>query len=643
MCGIAGFANIFKSNFKVEDHLLLAMQEKIKHRGPDGFGIWKNENLGVGLAHRRLSLIDLSDAAKQPMENSRCVISFNGEIYNHLQIRKELEERGYKFFTNSDTEAIINAYSEWGIDCLNHLDGEFAFALYDKVKNETYLVRDRMGIKPMYFSIQNGILAFSSEIKAFDALPWIKKEASPESLYYYFTFMVTPAPLTIYKSIYKLPPSYYLKLDSTKKIIFKEWYSPIKNLSNIVYDENYYIEETRRLLNEAVEKRMMADVPIGVFLSGGIDSSLIVALMSKYTSKINTYTVAFSDAPKDERIWAQKVAKKFSTNHHEIVISENDAFNFFEKMVYHHDEPLADCVSIPLYYVSKKAHETGIKAVQIGEGSDELFFGYPFYSSYARFLNGYIYKYAKNASQTTKNKILKYSEKFLKNKTIYQELIFNWANNYPLFNSGAIAFDESHKLKFINRNKILKKTKINIDPILPTILGKTKIELKTSNIINYHLNKLGSQKLDADLGLQMAYLELKQRVPELLLMRADKMMMAASVEARVPFLDYKLVEFVLNIPLNIKFKNNETKYILKKACEGILPKEIIYRKKVGFGAPTSRWYSKGKKFPNYFNEKFISIKRNLRSDYINWEKIINKKSNTINVQKWTIQNLIDLK
>lgn len=645
MCGIAGFANISKTNFEVDENLLLSMQEKIKHRGPDGFGIWKNDQGMIGLAHRRLSIIDLSSAASQPMENQTATISFNGEIYNHLKIRDELEKSGYKYFSRSDTETILNAYEKWGIESLHLLDGEFAFALYDKTKNDLYLVRDRIGVKPIYFSLQGGILSFASEIKAFDALPWIKKETSEHSLYHYLTFMVAPAPLTIYKNIYKLPAGFYLKLDKDKNISFKEWYSPIQNQlnDNTQYnDENFCIEEIRRLLNEAVKKRMIADVPVGVFLSGGIDSSLNVALMAQHKQKINTYTIAFSDEPNnDERAWARKVSEKFATNHHEVEISEKEAFEFFQKMIYFNDEPLADCVSIPLYYISKKAQEDGIKAVQIGEGADELFFGYPLYATYAKIFNGYAYKLGNKVPSFIKQNLSKLLNIFFKNQSTQEEFIFNWGNSNPIFFGGAIAFGEKQKSEFIKKNSFIENS-LNDDVIVRSLLENTKIEFDSAEFINFHLKNLLSKSSNADFGTQIAYLELKQRIPELLLMRADKMMMAASLEARVPFLDYKLVEFMLKVPLELKFKNNETKYLLKKACEGILPSEIIYRKKIGFGAPTLRWYKEGKYFPTFFQEKIPSIKKSINENLIDWNKVINEKSTIIGVQKWTLQNLSNL-
>jgi len=370
---------------------------------------------------------------------------------------------------------------------------------------------------------------------------------------------------------------------------------------------------------------MISDVPVGAFLSGGVDSSLNIALMAQVSSKIKTFTIAFeSDRENNELKWARIISERFGTDHHEIIITEKDAFNFFEKMVYHLDEPLADCVCIPFYYLSKLAKDCGIKVVQVGEGADELFFGYPTYLSYKKFYDQYWRKSFNIFPNFLKRFLYNSSKRFLKKHLNHLEILHNWANNKALFWTGALAFNEYQK-----------KSVIDFD----------SKNLDSFSFVNSCLKELKGFDSNPDIVKQITYLELKQRLPELLLMRADKMAMAASVEGRVPFLDHKLVEFMLNVPSHLKVKNNQTKYLLKKVAEKYLPKEIIYRQKVGFGTPTINWYKNGNYFPQYYkklidkhlndNKLFLPTIKDLGNNY-------KHHKSGFAVQKWTIQNLLAL-
>ena len=550
------------------------MHNALSHRGPDGSGVWSSDKHQVGFAHARLKIIDLSDAGKQPMTNNdeSVVVCFNGEIYNFVELRKELEALGHKFRSQSDTEILVHGYEEWGIDFLEKLDGMFAIAIFDAKKEELFLVRDRIGIKPLYYSQQNGFLSFASEIKALWKLPFNNKEFSEQSFYHYLTFMVTPAPDTIFENVHKLPAGFYAKLDRHKNLSFHEWYSPVKQISaqeqKDFYDENFCIENIRNLLRESTKKRMISDVPFGAFLSGGIDSSLNVALMAQEIGKVKTFTIAFSDGPESNELkWARMVAKKFDTDHHEIVISEKEAKSFFDKMVYHLDEPLADCVCIPFYHVAKLAKDSGVTVVQVGEGSDELFFGYNIYAQYHKLYNRF-YRHMRHTPKFAKTSMFWAAQKFLSKKPNIVDTFYKLSKDQNLFWGGAIAFNEEQKKIYHKHNK----------------------SYDSHTIVDYHMKELVKKDPHASFIKKLTYLELKQRLPELLLMRADKMSMATGIEARVPFLDHKIVEFAMHIPDCVKFKNNTTKYILKKACDGIIPDEIIYRKKVGFAAPITRWY-----------------------------------------------------
>ncbi|MBU4269911.1 asparagine synthase (glutamine-hydrolyzing) [Candidatus Dependentiae bacterium] len=628
MCGITGFLNLDKNNFLIDEQLLYKMREKISHRGPDDFGIWKTDEFGLGLAHTRLSIVDLSVAGHQPMldKEKTVVISFNGEIYNHEALRKELELSGYEYFSNCDAETIIYAYKKWGIDFLNKIDGMFVIALFDILQNKFYLIRDRIGVKPVYYSIQNNILSFASEIKALFALPWIEKEIDQKSLYNYLTFMITPAPQTIYKDILKLESGTYLFVDKDKNIKINRYYSPIKtiNLEEKIKltDEKFVLGEIEKLLLDSVKKRIPTDVDCGVFLSGGLDSSLNVALMSKFTQNIKTFTVAFKNsAEQDDLICARKVSKLFNTDHHEILISEKEAFEFFESMVYQLDEPLADPVCIPFYYVSKLARDNGIKVVHLGEGADELFFGYKTYLSYKNFYDRYWKISKKYVPNFTKKFIYKLSKNLFYKNSNFLEILHNWANNKNLFWSGAISFNEHQKQAIFNKK-----------------------EFDSFDIVNNYLASMQDQ--DLDFVQELTFLELKIRLPELLLMRADKMSMLNGLEAREPFLDYKLVEFMFNVPARLKVKNNQPKYLLKKVAEKYLPNEIIYRKKVGFASPIASWFNNGKYFKKYYKDllkKEFENKSLFLPDIKNLETVYKHHESGFAVQKWTIQNFLTLK
>ncbi len=643
MCGYAGFCALSKEKGdKLSTSLLEAMRQKVTHRGPDDHGVWFSPDNAVGFAHNRLSIIDISQAGKQPMldKDESVVIAFNGEIYNHEELRKELESLGHEYSSHSDTETILHAYKQWGIKCLEKLDGMFSFSLFDIKKNELYLVRDRIGIKPLYFTQQNDILSFASEIKALWELPWNKREKSSIALYHYLTFMVTPAPYTIFQDVYKLPAGFYAKLDAQKNLSFHEWYSPLKKITlqekKQFFSEQFCVENIRHLLINATKKRMMSDVPFGAFLSGGIDSSLNVALMSKFVGKVKTFTVAFSDGPEhDELKWARLVAERFGTDHHEIIISEKEAFQFYDKMVYHLDEPLADCVCIPFYYVAKLAKDAGVTVVQVGEGADELFFGYPTYAK----LNNF-YSTMWRPSQRVVPAVIRRGVRHVANKAFthrlgYADLIDNWSRKRALFWGGAIAFNEHQK------KKVLQSFQHNIGPdsMVEKIYQGMRQEFDSFSIVDFHLSRLKKFSDRSDFGRKMMYLELKQRLPELLLMRADKMAMAASVEARVPFLDYKLVEFMMHVPLSLKFKYKTTKYLLKRVAQGILPDVIVNRKKVGFAAPTTRWFTSGNYFPSYFDEKSSKAHSFFSSNVKNLKNLYRNSTSSWAVQNWVLQNL----
>lgn len=646
MCGLAGFCRIEQTAATIDTELLQAMGQKIAHRGPDDQGVWIDKRYEVGFVNRRLAILDLSAAGHMPMHNhdGSLVITYNGEIYNYQALRAELTELGFMFNSQGDTEVILQGYAAWGEKILDKLDGIFAFAIFDKVKNELFFARDRIGVKPLYFSLQGGFLSFASEIKALWELPWMSQEISSQAMYHYLTFMVTPAPYTLYRGVYKLPAGYTIRVNAQRQIIYHEWYNFLKKIPTIAspntLDTYTCIETIKTLLFDATKKRMIADVPVGAFLSGGIDSSLNVALMAQFSKKIQTFTINFADGPEhDEFAWARVVAQRFDTDHHEITISERDAANFFESMIYQLDEPLADCVCIPFYFVSKFAHDFGIKTVQVGEGADELFFGYPVYAQHAK-LNANLWKPSLRAIPSfLRAPLSKMIGMFFKKRPHYAELITNWADNRSHFWSGAVAFTEKQKAMILDSSLRTNKEE---DPVIAQIYPGLKQEFDSYAIIDYHRGKLFEAFPNADFGQEILYLELKHRLPELLLMRADKMSMATSIEAREPYLDYRLVEFAFQIPFKTKYQHQTTKYLLKQVARGILPDIIINRQKQGFGAPTTRWYEQGNFFPRYYRKAVgneFAGAQFFKNTKPNLEKTYHAARAQYAVQRWVLQSL----
>mgnify|MGYP003853774627 CR=1 FL=1 len=570
MCGICGIISF--DNSIVDEKTLIQMRDEMKHRGPDAEGIFINENRKIGFGFRRLAIIDLSPAANQPMSsNDKSIwIVFNGEIYNHLEVRKELERKGYQYRTKSDTETIIYAYEEYGIDFIHKLNGMFSIAIWDARKKLFIACRDRIGKKPFYYTFQNGKFIFASEIKSILKHPEVKKELNLNSLSHYLTFLIPPSPETMFEGIKKLPAGHRLILNENGDLKIEEYYDVLNSENEILEsDENQIKENIIRLLRQSIKDRMISDVPFGVFLSGGIDSSTNVALMAELMDRpVDTFSIGFKDFPyNNEFEYARKVAEIFKANHHEIQIDAKDALEFFPELVYHQDEPLADPVCIPLYFVSKLARENGTIVVQVGEGSDEEFAGYPWLLRHLKIanLNKYLFKRFPQSLNNLFYQLVKklWSEE---GKLLEIDYIRRIKDRQEIYWGGAINFTEEHKSKLLINN--LNNSYLKIQEIYNSYNQKSRID---------------------DLLRKFIYLEFKNRLPELLLMRVDKMAMATSVEARVPFLDYRLVEYSFKINSRVKVKNNTTKYILKKAVEGLIPNEIIYRKKQGFAAPMNYW------------------------------------------------------
>jgi asparagine synthase (glutamine-hydrolysing) len=447
----------------------------------------------------------------------------------------------------------------------------FAFGIWDESRSRLFLARDRMGIKPLYYTWGNGKFLFASEIKALLRHPDVEADIDPQALYHYLTFLTTPAPLTLFRGIHKLPPGHRAIVDADGHMTIEQWWDAIVP-DNPQLTEGDCVDEIRSLLRDSVKLRMMSDVPFGVFLSGGVDSSTNVALMSELMDRpVDTFTVGFRrNAEFNELDHARRVAKEFKTNHHEVLIDEADLIELLPKLVHFQDEPIGDPVCVPLYYVAQLARESGTIVLQVGEGADELFCGY---GSYMQFLRAYgrEWRLLKAVPRPLLSLASGPVSAFLSRtgRGHYLDFFKRAVDGGELFMGGAIAYYESEKVGLVS----------------PDLLGSST---SSAEIVKELYAKIDSAKTP-DFLQRMTYLDLKLRLPELLLMRVDKMTMANSIEARVPFLDHRIVELASSLPSGLKTQGGVPKYILKKAVEGIIPTDIIQRRKMGFGVPVSAW------------------------------------------------------
>jgi asparagine synthase (glutamine-hydrolysing) len=579
MCGIVGALVFDSSTFVVEEAYLARMRDAMTHRGPDGAGIWIDTDRKMGLGHRRLSIIDLSAVANQPMcnEDGSLWVVFNGEIYNHAEIRRELESLGGHVWKtdHSDTEVILHAFEQWGIDAIERFRGMFAFALWDRRKRELWLVRDRIGVKPLYYSFHHGRLVFGSEIKALLKDPDQRREINEQGLFDFLSFLTVPAPDTLFAGIHKLPPGTWLKVRAdgrTEQTKYWDVLMHARPLNGVSEEE--VAERLITHLRTAVELRKVSDVPVGVFLSGGIDSSTNTALFSEGEGgPVKTFSIGYDgdySSYANELGYANQIACRFGTDHHEKLLRIDDLIDFLPRMVYLQDEPIGDPVCVPLYYVSKLARDNGVVVCQVGEGADELFCGYPAWKRYLavqRYDDLPIPKSFKRAG-------LRCLAALGRDGDFRYELIRRGAFGQPVFWGGAEAFTQVQKERLLTprlRAKFAGRT--SWEPLRPIRERFEEYAGERSNL-NW-----------------MTYLDLNLRLPELLLMRVDKMSMGVSLEGRVPFLDHKLVEFAMSIPSDMKLRDGTLKHILKKAVRGVIPDEVIDRRKQGFGVPVREWFN----------------------------------------------------
>ena len=561
------------------------MCQAMTHRGPDDEGIYishqslvTNHQASIGLGHKRLSIIDLSSAGHQPMSNEDGTIwiVLNGEIYNYKELNEDLRAKGHIFKSNTDTEVIIHLYEEYGEDCIKQLRGMFAFAIWDEKKQILMLARDRPGKKPLLYYYKNGIFCFSSEFFSLLSSGLIDKEIDPKAIHYYLTFGYIPAPMTIYRDVYKLPPAHILILKDGKINIKKYW--NLDYTKKIKISENDAADEVLRLLKEAIKIRLYSDVPLGAFLSGGIDSSAVVGLMSQLTGeRVKTFSIGFEEEDYNELKFARTIASSFNTEHHEFKVKPN-AMEILPLLVEHYGEPYADSSAIPTYYVSQQTKQHVTVALN-GDGGDELFAGYERYQAvllsdkYQQFLgNSIIQKFANLLPDSVEPKNrLRRIKRFIDGAALpLNQRYLRWVG----------IFDENLK-RDIYTDEFLKDVSV----------------FDSGEIISKYLNNLNGLSLIDKLLLTdtMTYL------PGDLLVKVDITSMSNSLECRSPFLDHHLMEFAASLPAEFKLTTHfpsfirrglrgGQKYILKKAVKNIIPSDNIYRKKMGFGVPVGIWF-----------------------------------------------------
>ncbi|MBI2651621.1 asparagine synthase (glutamine-hydrolyzing) [Candidatus Woesearchaeota archaeon] len=543
MCGIAGFNWSDKS-------LIKSMTDSLILRGPNDSGFYVDKEVSIG--SRRLSIIDLSKKGKQPISNEDGTkwIVFNGEIYNFLELKNELQKKGHRFRSDTDTEVIVHSYEEYGEKCVEKFNGMFAFAIWDSKKKELFIARDRLGVKPLFYCKNEKKFIFASEIKAIFRAN-IKKTIDEEALYFYLKYGYTPKDKSIFKDIFKLEPGCTLTLSKAIKIK-RYWKADFSQ--KIAKNEEFFVSKIREYLDSSVKKRLIADVPVGAFLSGGLDSSAIVAYISKYKKDLKTFSVGFDYEQYNESKYAKIVSEKFETEHHEVYFSSNDAIKQIPFLVRYYDEPFADPSMIPTYMVSKVARKYVTVSLS-GDGGDESFLGY----------NRYLYYKYISLQDKIPKAISKYMLKplfsslsHLSDKGVFhkakQYLHFNELPDYERYSRLRSTFSQENEKNLFNGNYDFS------------------LYYKPYFVYRNYLDNLSN----ADINTYLA---------DDILTKLDRASMSVSLEARVPFLDYKFIEFSSKIPASLKLRGKETKYILKKSLMGILPKNIIYRKKQGFAFP----------------------------------------------------------
>lgn len=561
MCGVCGIVS-FDHSIGIEVHRIAQMTESLSHRGPDNHGVWVKGPIGLG--HCRLSIIDLTEAGHQPMsnENGRFWISYNGEVYNFQQLRMELETKGHRFKSLTDTEVIVHLYEEEGIECLSKLRGMFAFAIWDDNRRLLFLARDRFGQKPLYYYVDKQKLIFASEIKGLLASGLIQTLPDYEALHQYLFLGYVPHPRTGFMGIKKLPPAHFLMVDGGKVTLKPYWSLQTEPSDAEGHDNREARQRLRDLLMEATHMRMLSDVPIGVLLSGGVDSNAVAAMMSRHSDQIKTFTVGFEDELYDERKEARFLAEKLGTDHHEMIVKP-EITEILPKLVRAYDEPFADPSAIPSYYVAQMASQY-VKVVLNGDGGDESFAGY------GKYVQGML----AGSLQPIPASIGGFFFRILDQKRAGK---VNSLSEVLALSGGSPAS------AFAQLGLVIPVPYVDslINPNFKNLIG-------TGNPLA-HLLRCYEKHYNGDTVNTMLAVDRETYLPDDLLFKIDIATMSHSLEARSPLLDHHLVRYVAGLPGNLKLRGLKKKYILKKALHDVLPPHVLKRKKRGFDVPIGRW------------------------------------------------------
>lgn len=576
MCGIAGIVG------RADQALINAMTEALAHRGPDDGGTFTLARDQVALGHRRLSIIDRSPAGHQPMTSAsgRFTLVYNGELYNYRELRQELEQSGHAFRSRSDTEVLLTAYEAWGSACLQRFTGMFAFAIWDHREKKLFAARDQLGVKPFYYTLTGQRLAFASELKALLPLPGLQREVDLDALHSILLFLWIPDPKTIFRNIFKLAAGHFLEYCDGKLRIERYWEIPTAHPDS--RPESYYVEGLRERLQQAVQRQMVSEVPVGAFLSGGLDSSAIVALArSRSNADFSTYTIKFSaqdsrmEAMPDDARYARIIARQFETDHHEIEIAPN-LVELLPKILWHLDEPIADPAAINTYLIAQAAKASGTTVLLNGMGGDEIFAGYRKHlaamlaMNYRRIpqwlrsatVEGLV-RYAPVAFAQRGWRLARWAKRFVKSAS------FDPINSFI----GIYSYYDDEEFREL---------------LAPAF----HVPREDTYALRRHLDYF-AQVPELEYLNQMCFVDSKLFLPGLNLMYSDKATMAAGVEGRPPLVDHQVVEFAFSIPAKYKIHGWQAKYILKKAMAPLLPPEVVYRPKAAFGAPLRAWVKHG--------------------------------------------------
>src|SRR5213594_688143 len=605
MCGLAGLLSLGDKTVFEEE--IQSMCDAMVHRGPDDAGYYVRDGIALGM--RRLSIIDLS-TGNQPVHNEdRSVwVVFNGEIYNFKSLRADLERRGHSFYTGTDTEVIVHLYEQYGERCVEKMRGMFAFAVWDERRKSLLLARDRLGIKPLFYTVAGGRLAFGSELKVILQLPDVERRLNWGSVNHLFSALCTPSSESIVEGVHKLKPGHILTASAKNGIRVREYW-------DVVFDpdygksEQYFVERLRDLIEESVRLRLIADVPLGAFLSGGIDSSSVVATMARIGSgRVKTFSIGFAEQEYNELEYARQVARKFDTDHHELIVEPN-VLDIIDDLAWYLDEPFGDSSAIPTYMVSKLASEH-VTVVLSGDGGDELFAGYERYLVERR---------ERKMAQIPRP--LRQAAGFIghvmregmKGRNFLRHLALNSPERY--FDANVL-FREFQKASLFDPDVYRRFSNADTTGVCRSLLGNG-----------------GMHWLSA-----LQYMDIKSYLPNDILTKVDRMSMAHSIEARVPLLDHKLVEFAATIPPELKLRGETTKYIFKKAMEDILPHEILYRPKRGFAVPLARWF-RGKLSPfmrDLLLSRSCSERGIFKRSYLERLIRMNDRGRPMDLQLWTL-------